>query len=137
MRRRRDERAASTLEMAFIAPVFLLLIFGIVEFGLWMYARNVVTLSAREGASYLRVSGATDDPSGWEGAAEDTALAYADQVGLMTDVTATASSDDEQATVEVCGHYAHPMGILNDSAVCQSVTVEIEQFEPDTGEPLQ
>jgi Flp pilus assembly protein TadG len=114
--------------------VFLLLIFGIVEFGLWMYARNVVTLSAREGASYLRVSGALDDPSGWEGAAEDSALAYADQVGLMTDVTAAASSGDEQATVEVCGHYAHPMGILADSAVCQSVTVEIEQFEPDTGE---
>jgi Flp pilus assembly protein TadG len=134
MRRRRDERAASTLEMAFVAPVFLLLIFGIVEFGLWMYARNVVTLSAREGASYLRVSGALDDPSGWEGAAEDSALVYADQVGLMTDVSATASSDDEQATVEVCGHYAHPMGILADSAVCQTVTVEIEQFEPDTGE---
>jgi Flp pilus assembly protein TadG len=135
MRRRRDDRAASTLEMAFIAPVFLLLIFGIVEFGLWMYARNVVTLSAREGASYLRVSGAIDDPAGWEGAAEETALAYANQVGLMTDVTATASSDDEQATVEVCGRYAHPMGILSDSPVCQTVTVEIEQFEPDPGEP--
>jgi Flp pilus assembly protein TadG len=135
MRRRRDDRAASTLEMAFIAPVFLLLIFGIVEFGLWMYARNVVTLSAREGASYLRVSGAIDDPAGWEGAAEETALAYANQVGLMTDVTATASSDEEQATVEVCGRYAHPMGILSDSPVCQTVTVEIEQFEPDPGEP--
>jgi Flp pilus assembly protein TadG len=135
MRRRRDDRAASTLEMAFIAPVFLLLIFGTVEFGLWMYARNVVTLSAREGASYLRVSGAIDDPAGWEGAAEQTALAYANQVGLMTDVTATATSDDEQATVEVCGRYAHPMGLLSDSPVCQTVTVEIEQFEPDPGEP--
>ena len=132
--RRRDERAASTLEMAIIAPVFLLLIFGIVEFGLWMYARNVVTLSAREGASYLRVSGAMDDPAGWQDSAEQTALAYANQVGLMTDVTATASSDDQQATVEVCGRYAHPMGILIDAPVCQSITVEIEQFEPDTGE---
>ncbi len=132
--RRRDERAASTLEMAIIAPVFLLLIFGIVEFGLWMYARNVVTLSAREGASYLRVSGAIDDPAGWQDAAEQTALEYANQVGLMTDVTATATSDDQQATVEVCGRYAHPMGILIDAPVCQSITVEIEQFEPDTGE---
>ncbi|HYJ69088.1 MAG TPA: TadE/TadG family type IV pilus assembly protein [Nocardioidaceae bacterium] len=135
MRRRRDERAASTLEMAIIAPVFLLLIFGIVEFGLWMYARNVVTLAAREGASYLRVSGAVDDPSGWQGAAEDTATAYAEQVGLMTNVTATATSDDEQATVRVCGEYAHPMGMLSDAPVCQTVIVEIEQFEPDPGEP--
>jgi len=120
--------------MAIIAPVFLLLIFGIVEFGLWMYARNVVTLSAREGASYLRVSGAIGDPAGWQDAAEQTALEYANQVGLMTDVTATATSDDQQATVEVCGRYAHPMGILIDAPVCQSITVEIEQFEPDTGE---
>jgi Flp pilus assembly protein TadG len=134
-RRRRDERAASTLELSFIAPVFLLLIFGIVEFGLWMYARNVVTLSAREGASYLRVSGVVDDPAGWESAAEETAVAYAEQVGLITDVTATATSGDEQATVRVCGHYAHPMGLLTDSEVCQTVTVEIEQFEPDTGVP--
>ena len=133
MRRRRDERAASTLEMAIIAPVFLLLIFGIVEFGLWMYARNVVTLAAREGASYLRVSGTVDDPAGWQGAAEDTATAYAEQVGLMTNVTATATSDDQQATVRVCGEYAHPMGILTDAPVCQTVTVEIEQFEPDPG----
>jgi len=121
--------------MAIIAPVFLLLIFGIVEFGLWMYARNVVTLAAREGASYLRVSGAVDDPSGWQGAAEDTATAYAEQVGLMTNVTATATSDDEQATVRVCGEYAHPMGMLSDAPVCQTVIVEIEQFEPDPGEP--
>jgi Flp pilus assembly protein TadG len=139
MRRRRDERAASTLEMSFIAPVFLLLIFGIVEFGLWMYARNVVTLSAREGASYLRVSGAIDDPAGWEGAAEETAIAYAEQVGLITAVTANADivNQAEQATVEVCGEYAHPMGLLSDAAVCQSVTVEIEQFEPDPGVPQQ
>jgi Flp pilus assembly protein TadG len=119
--------------MAIIAPVFLLLIFGIVEFGLWMYARNVVTLAAREGASYLRVSGTVDDPAGWQSAAEDTATVYAEQVGLMTNVTATATSDDEQATVRVCGDYAHPMGVLTDAPVCQTVTVEIEQFEPDPG----
>lgn len=135
MRRRRNERAASTLEMSLIAPVFLLLIFGIVEFGLWMYARNVVTLSAREGASYLRVSGAVDDPAGWRSAAEDTATAYAKQVGLIDSVTATATSDDEQATVRVCGRYIHPAGLLSDSEVCQSITVEIEQFEPDPGVP--
>jgi hypothetical protein len=96
-----------------------------------------VTLSAREGASYLRVSGVTDDPAGWEGAAEETAVAYAEQVGLITAVTATATSDDEQATVEVCGEYAHPMGLLSDAPVCQTVTVEIEQFEPDPGVPEQ
>lgn len=121
--------------MSFIAPVFLLLIFGIIEFGLWMYARNVVTLSAREGASYLRVSGAVDDPAGWEGAAEETAVSYAEQVGLIDSVTATATSGEEQATVRVCGTYIHPAGLLSDSQVCQTVTVEIEQFEPDPGVP--
>ena len=138
MRRRRDERAASALEMSIIAPVFLLLIFGIVEFGLWMYARNVVTLSAREGASYLRVSGTVDDPEGWKGAAVDTAEAYALQVGLLTSAHAEAdiSDDGEQAIVTVCGTYSHPTGgLLSDSEICQSVTVQVEQFEPDLGEP--
>jgi hypothetical protein len=139
MRRRRDERAASALEMSIIAPVFLVLSFGIIELGLYMYANNVLTLSAREGASYLRVSGAVDDPIGWEGAAEETAEAYADQVGLVINPQAEASiaEDGERAIVEVCGSYAHPMGIFGDDQerICERVTVEVEQFEPDTGVP--
>jgi hypothetical protein len=141
MRRRRDERAASALEMSIIAPVFLVLSFGIIELGLYMYANNVMTLSAREGASYLRVSGAVDDPTGWEGAAEETAEAYAEQVGLINGPWAVAdilgSGDERQATVEVCGYYAHPMGIFgaDEQEVCERVTVEVEQFEPDPGVP--
>lgn len=141
MRRRRDERAASALEMSIIAPIFLVLSFGIIELGLWMYANNVLTLSAREGASYLRVSGAVDDPAGWTGAAEETAEAYAQQVGLVIDPQATATIDGEvqQATVVVCGSYTHPMGIFgeDEERLCERVTVEIEQFEPDPGVPYQ
>jgi Flp pilus assembly protein TadG len=139
MRRRRDERAASALELSIIAPLFLVLSFGIIELGLWMYANNVLTLSAREGASYLRVSGTVDDPSGWEASAEETAEAYAEQIGLINGAQATASIDGEiqRATVEVCGSYPHPMGIFgeDEQRICERVTVEIEQFEPDLGVP--
>ena len=136
--RRRDERAASALEMAIVAPMFILLIFAIVEAGFLWYGRNVALLSAREGASYLRVSGTLDDPAGWESAAERTSVNYANQVGFLDQVTADASiadlgETDARVTVEVTGQLTELVPFW-DPTITRSVTAEIEQFEPDTGE---
>jgi Flp pilus assembly protein TadG len=137
-RRHRDERAASALEMAIVAPVFILLIFAIVEAGFLWYGRNVALLSAREGASYLRVSGTLGDPTGWESAAERTSVNYANQVGFLDQVTADASlanlgETNARVTVEVTGRL-NDLVPFWDPTITRSVTAEVEQFEPDTGE---
>jgi Flp pilus assembly protein TadG len=53
---RRDERGVSALELAFLAPGFLLLIFFCMQAALFFYGRNVAIQSAREGVSQLRLA---------------------------------------------------------------------------------
>lgn len=48
--RRLSERGAVAAEFALLLPVLLMILFGIIEFGMIMYSREVVTNAAREGA---------------------------------------------------------------------------------------
>ncbi|RJR33847.1 MAG: pilus assembly protein [Deltaproteobacteria bacterium] len=46
------QRGASTVEFALIAPLFIALLFAIVEFGMILYTKGMLTHAAREGARY-------------------------------------------------------------------------------------
>lgn len=48
--RKRDERGAVAAEFALLLPVFLTILLGIIEFGMIMYGREIVTNATREGA---------------------------------------------------------------------------------------
>lgn len=137
MRRRRDERAVSAIEMSIVAPVFLLLIFVIVQASLWFYGRNVALSAAREGASHLRLAAVTTDSEGYgayEAVAEDTALQYATQVGMLSDPTAVATIDEgsDTATIEVTGTVIDLVPGW-DLEVEKTLTVHVERFRPDEG----
>jgi Flp pilus assembly protein TadG len=54
----RDQRGSPAVEFALIAPVLMLLVFGIVQFGFAFYTYNEMLNGAREGARRLAV-GAT------------------------------------------------------------------------------
>ncbi len=43
---------SATIELALVLPLFLVLLFGIVEFGLILYAQGILTNASREGARY-------------------------------------------------------------------------------------
>lgn len=45
-----NERGVVAAEFALLLPVFLMILFGIIEFGMMMYGREIVTNAAREGA---------------------------------------------------------------------------------------
>jgi Flp pilus assembly protein TadG len=53
-------RGAALVEMAFVLPVFLLISFGIMEFGRAMMVANLVTNSAREGARRAVLDGSSN-----------------------------------------------------------------------------
>ena len=46
----RDERGVAAVEFALVLPLLLILMFGIVEFGLAWYSKQVLTNASREGA---------------------------------------------------------------------------------------
>jgi Flp pilus assembly protein TadG len=48
--RRLNERGAVAAEFAILLPLLLIILFGIMEFGMIMYGREIVTNAAREGA---------------------------------------------------------------------------------------
>ena len=47
---RRTRRGAAAVEFAVVAPVFFLLILGMIEFGRMLMVQQLITLAAREGA---------------------------------------------------------------------------------------
>ncbi len=50
-----NERGAALMEFAIIATVFLTVIFGVVEFGRFLWTHNALTDAARRGARYATI----------------------------------------------------------------------------------
>jgi Flp pilus assembly protein TadG len=46
----KDQRGVSAIEFAIVLPILILLIFGIIEFSLFLYDKAVITNASREGA---------------------------------------------------------------------------------------
>lgn len=127
--RRRDERGVSAVEFAIIGPVFILLVFVIIEAGLFFYGRNAALSAAREGVSFLRVAGTDSDPDSFEPVAADLARQYAERLGNLHSVTASAVIlDDGRVQVVVSGTIDLPLGSYR---VDQSAEATLEQFNRD------
>jgi Flp pilus assembly protein TadG len=134
--RRRNERGASAIEMAIVAPSFLLFIFVIIEVALWMHARDVAMAAAREGVAELRVVDPEDSPRTWERAVEQSAEQSARDLGDVQNPEADAEydQDTERVTVTVSG------GVIDlipgwDITVSGTASGSIEDFQPDLGKP--
>lgn len=49
-KRIKDRRGATAIEFAFILPLLIVLLFGTIELGLYLYNKQVITNACREGA---------------------------------------------------------------------------------------
>jgi Flp pilus assembly protein TadG len=54
-RRRRDDRGAAAVEFGLVAILFFTLVFGIIQFGFWLWAWEQSAHAAREAARYAAV----------------------------------------------------------------------------------
>jgi Flp pilus assembly protein TadG len=76
-RRRQSQRSLSSraqalVEFAIVAPIFFLILFGVIDFGRYVYYTQILNNAAREGTRYAIVhgengippTGPPDDPSG-------------------------------------------------------------------------
>jgi Flp pilus assembly protein TadG len=71
--RRSRSRGGAAIEFALVLPVFLLVVFGAVEYGYYFWSEQIVTAAAREGAR----AGTTVDPDDGTDAARSAAMAVA------------------------------------------------------------
>ncbi len=58
---RKQRRGASAVEFAIVAPVFFLLVFGMIEFGRMCMVQQLLTNASREGARQAVLDGTTSD----------------------------------------------------------------------------
>jgi hypothetical protein len=82
-------RGATTVELAMVLPVFLIFLFGLIEFGRLQLVINVMRNGARQSARY----GATD------GVTSAEALAWMDEILAAAMDVGAVSSDVKDATV--------------------------------------
>lgn len=100
-RRIRDQRGRSSLEMAIVAPVLMLVIFGIVQTAVWYTARNAAESAAAACAEAARGSTASTADG------HAAAVSVAGQSGALHDINVDVSTSGEQVTCTVSGYGAY------------------------------
>jgi Flp pilus assembly protein TadG len=73
------EEGAAAVEFAILLPLLMLILFGIIEFGLVLYNQEVITNASREGARYGIVIGS---PRPSTGQIQDVVNTYLTNAGL-------------------------------------------------------
>ncbi|GAB3962020.1 pilus assembly protein [Actinoallomurus acanthiterrae] len=128
--RGRADRGASTLELALLTPILLLVILLVVQFAMVYHARHVALAAAQSGARVAREQGGGD----WKGQAEAKAREYIQQIGpeLLTGVTPQAGGDQNQRWVTVTGTAVRVVPFLT-LHVTQRSGGPIECYRPDVG----
>src|SRR5262249_52586094 len=83
---KRTDRGASTLELALLTPVLLLVILAVIQFALVFHARHVALAAAQAAARVAREQRTGD----WRAAARAEGVEYVNKIGpkLLTKVSA-------------------------------------------------
>ena len=103
--RKKDERGAAAVEFALISTVLFLIIFGIIEFGIFYSEYQVYQSAAREGARVAAVRpaapGATVPLSDVQARVVEAANPYGSRINGPIAVTGTCTADTKGASVTV------------------------------------
>lgn len=121
----RDERGVSSVEFALVLPLLLILMFGIIEFGLAWYSKQVVTNASREGA---RAGIVWQDPKMSDSEITAVVQNYLTQSGFTQPVTVTVTgaggASGDPLTVRVSHNYQFNVLPGFVTAVTGQVTIE-------------
>lgn len=131
-RRRRDERGSTTLELAVLFPVVLLIIFMAIQGALYFHARSVALSAAQEG---VRVAKAENGSAGAGSGAAKGFVAQSGGDGVLRDLGVSAQRSATTASVTVTGRPLSVIpGVLNFS-VKQTAEAPVERFTAPNGGP--
>jgi Flp pilus assembly protein TadG len=104
----RSQKGQSLVEFVLVLPIFIVLLFGIMEFGRIWETMNVLTSAAREGA---RVAAVTNPNVGQATSAAQNLLTSANIRDVTINVTGPNSSDQVVVTVS-CNYVPLTGGIV-------------------------
>lgn len=132
----RSDRGSTAVELAVLAPAFLMVIMLIIQFGLWFDARQVALASAQAGARVAREEFATTP--NWGSDASGTATRYyrALNTHLLGGLTATAVTGTDGGTQVVGVTVSGPLGYSvfgwfgSTWTITETVTGPVECFHP-------
>jgi Flp pilus assembly protein TadG len=105
--RKPNERGAVAAEFALLLPVLFTILFGIIEFGMIMYGREVVTNAAREGA---RAGITQGPPKLTQGAIEAISYNFLTNTGISAanvQFQAPGAGGAAPATLTVTAQYSY------------------------------
>ncbi len=133
-RRTRSEHGVSALELSFLAPGLIFLIFFVIQAGLFFYGKSVAIQAAREGVSQLRLAQTVDVYADIRPDVVRNTESFATQVGreALLDPAATPSYDEVAGRVamEVRGSVITLVPGL-DLEVSARAEGAVERFEPE------
>lgn len=130
----RRQRGAAAVEFALIAPILFVLVFGIIDFGLYINANAVVTNATREGARAASLGANTSEIDSVTRSALSELPASASAVVVLSCKTPAgsvcssyASGADAGGTAIVEVQYQHPWltPLLPSSGITIDITSEM------------
>jgi Flp pilus assembly protein TadG len=89
---RKNRRGAAVVEFAVVAPVFFLLVFGMIEFGRMVMVQQIITNASREGARMAVLDGSTHDN------VVTTVETYLTNAGISGETVTTIPTEPSSAT---------------------------------------
>ncbi|HEY7859382.1 MAG TPA: TadE family protein [Candidatus Nanopelagicales bacterium] len=119
------DRGSATLEVAILGPALLLLVFTVIQLGLWSYARSLALAAAQEGVAAAAAHGAR--PSDGVARARQFLRHSAGDSLVATSVAASASNA-MRVRIEVSGRSLSVIPGVDGMAVTQSAEAPVERF---------
>ena len=124
----KTERGIVSLELALVAPVLMLLVLGVLQFGLWYHAQQVAQGAAVEGA---RIA-ATEDGTAAAGRARAIEILREGLGSVATEEAASASVGPDVARVRVTARLRGllPIPGLSSFLLSSEASAFRERFRP-------
>jgi Flp pilus assembly protein TadG len=120
-----EERGQTMVEFVIVVPVLLMLLFGVIQFGIVYNHYLTITDATRVGARKAAVSRTAADPEALAEAAVREAARDLNQTKLLVDVTPTAWAHGGDVTVEASYPYeVNLLGFVVASGRVKSSTTE-------------
>ncbi|MCW8101682.1 TadE/TadG family type IV pilus assembly protein [Streptomyces tauricus] len=120
----REDRGATALDMSMVVPLAFLLVFTLIQGGVWFHGRSVAHRAAQQAVDAQRVYGAAP------GAGEAAAGEFLTRMGGSLNGAAVRVSDDgETVSVFVEGNVINLVPGWS-GHISQSVQAPVERFRP-------
>ncbi len=130
LKKNKNQRGATAVEFAIVIMIFILIVFGIIEFGLLMYNQHVVTNAGREGArtSIVYKSGLEEEQTKEivENYGKQYIVSFGDKIFDVKVFTSINEKDQEEENDQENGHEEDNLNICVNSGDYLHITVDYQ-----------